>query len=296
MPHASTTTIYIPPNPPSPAFSASLKTSAWEKPVSTRKHSSADIDPARLDELRESTVRSSSISNSKLPVPSPPSSPQSISRGVSRLKSPCPPRGRFWNRKWPPRPLKRPALKITNPKTTPVDPFNKTPPSYDQWHPTSVVWEYQLQRGLGTSERVFALCRFFNAAGCEREGRRVGNGEVWKGHEGRVEWLFWYWEEALKVKRERAAKEAEEMRGIEEERLVKGVEKEGKTDLCVDEDELTMEEKDLVKTLEEEMEEASNACSEEEEWTMVRDVIERSRGCAASINKRKRTSTLDVVK
>ncbi|KAL8965592.1 MAG: hypothetical protein Q9197_006444, partial [Variospora fuerteventurae] len=116
------------------------------------------------------------------------------------------------------------------------------------------------------------------------------------GHEGRVEWLFWYWEEALKVKRERAAKEAEEMKGIEEERLVKGVEKEGKTDLCVDEDELTMEEKDLVKTLEEEMEEASNACSEEEEWTMVRDVVERSRGCATSINKRKRTSTLDVVK
>ncbi|KAI4092652.1 MAG: hypothetical protein LQ344_003320 [Seirophora lacunosa] len=300
MPHAYTSTIYIPPNPRSPAFSASLKTSAREKPVSKPIPSSPDTDRSHRETLREPTAPPSTSTPMS---PKPPPSPRPSSRSISRQKTPGRERRRCWNRHRS-SPVKRPSLKITNPNTTPVGPFNKAPPSYHEWHPTSVLWEYDLQRGLGTSESFFQMCRFFNKAGCEQEGR-IGDGEVWKGHERRVAWLLWYWEEALKVKRERVASEAEAM--IKEERLVmkkKGLQEdiknERKTDRCDDEDGLTMEERELVKTLEEEMEGGWEEISEphglvsvkdeEGDWMMVQEV-----GNAVTLPKRKRISLSDLV-
>lgn len=48
----------------------------------------------------------------------------------------------------------------------------------------------------------------------------MGDAVVWKGHEHRVEWLYWYWGEKDRKRGVRTAREADEMIGREQERTV----------------------------------------------------------------------------
>lgn len=128
------------------------------------------------------------------------------------------------------------------------------------------------------SEKLFQLCRFLNKAGFEKEGR-VGDGQVWKGHEGRVEWLFWYWGERNRMRGVRTAREAEEIMEKEKGEAVgnradvrlggKGVDHRAG-------DELTDEEQELVRTLEEEMAEETEMVLDWEDGASVRNGTQES--------------------
>ncbi|KAL8716472.1 MAG: hypothetical protein Q9225_006210, partial [Loekoesia sp. 1 TL-2023] len=127
------------------------------------------------------------------------------------------------------------------------------------------------QRALPVSERLRALCGFFN-----RTGPGVWSREVWKGHRDRVEWLYWYWEERGRRRKEEVRKMAEDV--IMADRIlgegcgeVVGA-KEG------EENGLTKEEKEMVQKLEaemaEEVDEGENGGVKTDEDTLVRDVNE----------------------
>lgn len=212
--------LYIPPNPPSPEFTAYLKTST--------KTTSPEPHAYRTSEMVRAAITSAPTPMPDFPVPpsSPRPAPLDLDIDVSRKKSPSPGiRFKGSRRLQIPRYTRpRPKLRIINPKTTPVDPYDRPAPRYHDWHPTSVMWEYQLQRGLGVSERVFELCRFFNKANLENRGR-VGDAGVWKGHEHRIEWLHWYWGEKDKKRAARTKREADELVKKEQERIVQEVER-----------------------------------------------------------------------
>ncbi|KAI4127258.1 MAG: hypothetical protein LQ338_003301 [Usnochroma carphineum] len=237
--------IYVPPHQPSSSFKQSLDTTITERHPSTPD---ADLAYHASQALRPPITQATTPPISFF---APPPSPRPSFRGVLRHKDPrCPRRLRL---NPPSRKRNRPRLKITNPRTRPVYPCLRPAPSYHLWHPTSVVWEYQLLRGLGVTERVFELCRFFNRASGEKEGR-VGDEGVWKGHEGRVEWLFWYWEQWGKRRVREMETAMERAEGFLEDVV------DWEEDLR-DGDELTNEEKEMVEKLKEEMGEELEAGS-----------------------------------
>ncbi|KAL8763940.1 MAG: hypothetical protein Q9184_000383 [Pyrenodesmia sp. 2 TL-2023] len=212
--------LYIPPNLPSPGFTAYLKTST--------EMTSPEAHVYRTSEMDRAAVTSAPTPTFDLPVPPSSPRPAPLDRDIDvfRKKTPSPgPRFKGSRRLQSPRYTRpRPKLRIKNPKTTPVDPYDRPAPCYHDWHPTSVMWEYQLQRGLGVSERVFELCRFFNKANSEHRGR-VGDAGVWKGHEHRIEWLYWYWGEKNKKRAARIKREADELVEKEQERIVQEMER-----------------------------------------------------------------------
>ncbi|KAL8898934.1 MAG: hypothetical protein Q9207_006448 [Kuettlingeria erythrocarpa] len=212
--------LYIPPNQPSPEFAAYLKTST--RKTNPEPHVYRDSEMVRA----ATTSPPKSTSDSPIPPASPRPTPLDLDTDIfcKRIASPGSRLKDYRRHKTSRYIHPHPKLRIKNPKTTPVDPHDLPAPLYHDWHPTSVMWEYQLQRGLGVSERVFELCRFFNKASSEERGR-VGDAVVWKGHEHRVEWLYWYWGEKDRKRGVRTAREADEMIEREQERIVREVER-----------------------------------------------------------------------
>ncbi|KAL8918660.1 MAG: hypothetical protein Q9208_007221 [Pyrenodesmia sp. 3 TL-2023] len=216
--------LYVPPHPPSPEFAAYLKTSTKTTSPEPRTYRTSEM-------VRAANTSAPTPTSSDQPVP--PSSPRpapldlDIDIDIFRKKASSPGiRFKSSRRLQAPRYARsRPKLRIKNPKTTPVDPYDRPAPRYHDWHPTSVMWEYQLQRGLGVSERVFELCRFFNKAGLEERGR-VGDAGVWKGHEHRIEWLYWYWGEKDKKRAARTKREGDDLIEKEQQRILQEVEME----------------------------------------------------------------------
>ncbi|KAI4252644.1 MAG: hypothetical protein LQ352_004167 [Teloschistes flavicans] len=172
-------------------------------PISTPGFGSPPAIPPAKDSTHNISL--TAIDHSSSSSPSPPASPRPT---FKKLKSPTP-SGDSTNRSASPRSclkkitspspcgsrvlhgrIQRPRLSIRTPRMMPVKPYNRPPPNYDEWHPTTIVVEYQIRRGLGFSEPVYKLCNFLN------------RGEAYKSHkmiveeiEARVVWLLRYWDD-----------------------------------------------------------------------------------------------------
>ncbi|KAL9640267.1 MAG: hypothetical protein Q9204_000793, partial [Flavoplaca sp. TL-2023a] len=85
----------------------------------------------------------------------------------------------------------------------PDPPELRPAPPYQQWHPTSVLFEYLHVRGFLNSgrfeddgdypvvpKRVVHLCRWFNHTPLQKFRSEKA---VWRDHLDRVDWLQWYW-------------------------------------------------------------------------------------------------------
>ena len=85
----------------------------------------------------------------------------------------------------------------------PDPPELRPAPPYQQWHPTSVLFEYLHVRGFMNSgrfendgdypvvpKRMVHLCRWFNHTPLQKFRSEKA---VWRDHLDRVDWLQWYW-------------------------------------------------------------------------------------------------------
>ncbi|KAL9604237.1 MAG: hypothetical protein Q9219_000635 [cf. Caloplaca sp. 3 TL-2023] len=150
-----------------------------------------------------------------------------------------------------------PRLKIATPRTKRIKPSFGLPPDYIEWHPTTVIFEYQHQRGLPFSAPLKSLCSTFNRLRPQQWSRVMK-----KGHQNRVEWLYWYWYERARVRKEHMKKQREET-AMAREQVKKQMDEEAapnqhqaaqKKAEQQEWDALTDEEKDIILTLEFEME------------------------------------------
>lgn len=125
---------------------------------------------------------------------------------------------------------------------------------------------------------MHGLCRFFNTVSKEAAGN-VGDREVWKAHEKRVEWLIWYWEEYERKRVVRTAREADKMLEWEEkavEEMNGQVDNKEEIEDVRDGDELTEDEKKMVRALEEEI------AKDSEDWFVVDERVSVKNGTKGS--------------
>ncbi|KAL8687289.1 MAG: hypothetical protein Q9218_006496 [Villophora microphyllina] len=86
--------------------------------------------------------------------------------------------------------IERCGISIKTPGMAPVPPESRLPPKYNEWHPTTVIFEYQHQRRQEITPPLRHLCHYFNGG----HGRRSDK-IIKEGHYKRVAWLFRYWDD-----------------------------------------------------------------------------------------------------
>ncbi|KAL8640270.1 MAG: hypothetical protein Q9228_002784 [Teloschistes exilis] len=155
--------------------------SAWT-PINKASSSSSASPPASP---RPSFAKLTGPTPSGDPPNRSVSAPLSPRRTRSRIPSPCINRvlhGRIHG----------PRLSIQTPGMMPVKPYIRPPPDYEDWHPTTIVIEYQLRRGLGFGEPVYRLCNLLNKGQAYKKHKKIV-----QGIESRVAWLLRYDDELI---------------------------------------------------------------------------------------------------
>ncbi|KAI4205888.1 MAG: hypothetical protein LQ350_000073 [Teloschistes chrysophthalmus] len=121
--------------------------------------------------------------------------------------------------------IHRPRLSIITPRMMPVKPYDRPPPDYEEWHPTTIVIEYQIRRGLGFSKPLYQLCDFLNKGQAYTKHKMIV-----KGIEHRVSWLLRYEDEVVIKRMERYEKERAKWRRQAQELGQDVLRKDGSTD------------------------------------------------------------------
>ncbi|KAL9581963.1 MAG: hypothetical protein Q9212_003582 [Teloschistes hypoglaucus] len=201
-------------------------------PNSLAKDAAPDVSLATASHLGEITSSSSS--------PSPPASPRP---SFAKLPGPTPSRDRRDRSVSPPLSpgrisspslsinrvlhgrIHRPRLSIITPRMIPVKPYIRPPPDYDEWHPTTIVVEYQIRRGLGFGKPVYQLCDFLNKGEAYKKHKMIV-----EGIESRVSWLLRYDDELVIRRLERWEDERAKWRREAQEMGQDVLRKDGSTD------------------------------------------------------------------
>ncbi|KAL8952188.1 MAG: hypothetical protein Q9222_001887 [Ikaeria aurantiellina] len=108
-------------------------------------------------------------------------------------------------RHWPRLRLVKPSL-LPEPKPPPA-------PSYRDWHPNTVLFEYLHRRQLGISREQIDLGKYFKKIGLRQRDRWI-----WEGHEHRLKTLQTFWEQWAKQKTAEWSKQVQEREEVRKRR------------------------------------------------------------------------------